>query len=48
MNEDMQIALMKKQSNKHAELGIYMNVVCIAYLFGDYTRAGEFVNKLVE
>eukprot|EP00550_Attheya_septentrionalis_P003231 CAMPEP_0198286414 /NCGR_PEP_ID=MMETSP1449-20131203/5507_1 /TAXON_ID=420275 /ORGANISM="Attheya septentrionalis, Strain CCMP2084" /LENGTH=1264 /DNA_ID=CAMNT_0043984147 /DNA_START=149 /DNA_END=3943 /DNA_ORIENTATION=- len=48
MNEDMQIALMKEQSNKHAELGIYMNVVWLAYLFGDYTRAGEFVDKLVE
>eukprot|EP00978_Attheya_sp_CCMP212_P000337 scaffold686_cov56-Attheya_sp.AAC.1 len=48
MNEDMQIVLMKNQSNKHAELGIYMNVVCLAYLFGDYTRAGEFVDKLVE
>eukprot|EP00550_Attheya_septentrionalis_P002478 CAMPEP_0198284428 /NCGR_PEP_ID=MMETSP1449-20131203/3902_1 /TAXON_ID=420275 /ORGANISM="Attheya septentrionalis, Strain CCMP2084" /LENGTH=1270 /DNA_ID=CAMNT_0043981491 /DNA_START=164 /DNA_END=3976 /DNA_ORIENTATION=+ len=47
MNEDMQISRMAKQSNKQAELAVYMNIVWLSYLFGDYSRAGEFVNKLI-
>eukprot|EP00978_Attheya_sp_CCMP212_P044476 scaffold311475_cov59-Attheya_sp.AAC.1 len=46
MDEDAHIALMKEESNECAETAIYMNAVLLAYLFGDYDRAGEFVDKM--
>jgi predicted ATPase len=46
MDEDAHIALMKEESNELAETIIYMNAVLLAYLFGDYDRAGEFVDKM--
>jgi tetratricopeptide (TPR) repeat protein len=46
MDEDAHIALMKEESNALAETTIYMNDVLLSYWFGDYDRAGEFVDKM--
>eukprot|EP00978_Attheya_sp_CCMP212_P025460 scaffold81937_cov51-Attheya_sp.AAC.1 len=46
MREESQVDLMKEESNKVAELNIYVNGMYLAYLFGDYKRAGELIDKM--
>jgi predicted ATPase len=46
IKEETQVELMKEESNRVAELNIYVNGMYLAYLFGDYKRAGQFVDKM--
>jgi hypothetical protein len=46
MREETQVDLMKEESNKVAELNIYVNGMYLAYLFGDYKRAGELIDQM--
>eukprot|EP00978_Attheya_sp_CCMP212_P008562 scaffold20099_cov42-Attheya_sp.AAC.1 len=48
MEQEIQTALMKEQSNKFGEESIYINALRTSYLFGDYNRAGGFAEKLSE
>jgi hypothetical protein len=43
MNEKEHIQFAKNQSNVFAENAVYKNSLWLAYFFGDYTRAGNFV-----